>query len=938
MLLRSGWIALLSVACTLCTVKDSRADVVSPKPPEQYDVHIRYRIAADRNERVLTFETMSKFFASLGFVENYDDDNDLAAFDTQAEMMVGTIPSAKANRLLEDRRVQTIMFAPKGFKYPEDGKQRLRVSLQLNRTQDQLLFFKQTQKALEKIGFTLDVGYDPKRFTYMLGTIPAIHAPKMLRDLRKQPSGWLLPDPADELVQRLADGTETPFLVQPFTDLLPVRVVEILGIAEAPPAVVKLPPIPMDQPQQEKLTADLRRKLAEDGAKEAPLRVEVVLISEPAELDIEWRNPLVQAGVAIDGRIGSVVSLTLPTGSKALELAALEQIVTVRLPRTARVLKSTDSPEPKKEEPKKEEPKISQGPLLIQPVSAQTGQLPKKSPDVDPLVVTGVAQLHASNRKGQQVRVVILDTDFAGWQTALKQDKPANSQGTTTFIDLTAERQRDLAPDEMPGEMGTGTKAAMAVRLAAPLVNLTLVRIPVDAPYQLVNVGRYIRGDSFRAEGLITRRNELSADIESYTERRKRANEEYRFAFNDFDQDDRAEKRRRDAQAALKKLDEEVKLLQTRIERLEALEEQLAGLKGANIILCLLNWNTGFALDAASPMSRFLDDWLARSQPVMTTRRLGRPAPPAKPLWFQSAGDQRGQTWTGLFVDADKNGAMEFSSSAEPLRPGRWSKELNFIGLDQGEQQGTDLPNGAKIRISIQWREPHDPTLTEIDYRTPIVPLKLQLVRQRDPMGQKAASDEIDIVAESEGLPERLQIDPNFGIYEHSLEVTLPADGRYALRVEGAVTDSIRPAGVPNVDAQRVRWELRPRLFIESADGKARYTLLDYQSKTGGVPVPADARSVMTVGAAGPDGKPRASTSTGAGPLTDLATKPELLAPDFFPQWNTEDTKGSNMATAFTAGVTAALLSAGVQPNHFPNVLLPKSPGLITVPEMWYRK
>ena len=57
---------------------------------------------------------------------------------------------------------------------------------------------------------------------------------------------------------------------------------------------------------------------------------------------------------------------------------------------------------------------------------------------------------------------------------------------------------------------------------------------------------------------------------------------------------------------------------------------------------------------------------------------------------------------------------------------------------------------------------------------------RLQLVKQRDPSGEKYGSDEIDLIAESEGLPARLQIEPTYGIYEHSLEVTLPADGRYA--------------------------------------------------------------------------------------------------------------------------------------------------------------
>jgi len=56
-----------------------------PKPPEAYDAQVRYRINADRNERVLQFEAMIKFFGGLGFKETPGEDNDLAAFDPAAE-------------------------------------------------------------------------------------------------------------------------------------------------------------------------------------------------------------------------------------------------------------------------------------------------------------------------------------------------------------------------------------------------------------------------------------------------------------------------------------------------------------------------------------------------------------------------------------------------------------------------------------------------------------------------------------------------------------------------------------------------------------------------------------------------------------------------------------------------------------------------------------
>ena len=943
---RLGLFGFITALACLSGNGVATAQIITPKPPAKYDAQIRYRILADRNERVLQFETMTKYFASLGFEETPNDDNDLAAFDLQAEMLTGVIPSGRVREILRDIRVQTLYLAPAGFKNPEDAKQRVRVELHLNDNRDQLLLFRQVKIALANLGFESDIGYDPKRFTRVVGTIPAGNLPKLVRDLRSQPSGWVLPDPTDELLMKLPDGTETPHLTRPFGDQIPIRLVEVIGVAEPVPAIVKLPAIPADQQFQEKLTSDLRRRLVEEGVKEAPLRVEFVLAHEPSEVDVEWRTPLLQAGVSIEGRIGSVVTVTLPTGAKAMELAAHDQVVSVRLPRPARVVLTDVQAEPKKEQPKKDEPKKdlsragfgSAGALVYQ-ASGEDLQLPKASPDDDAVKNTGLNRLHELNRRGQGVRVVILDTDFAGWEQRFPKTAKPGTAGRVTFIDLTAERQRDLSPDEMPGEFGSGTNAALAVRLAAPLADLTLVRIPVDAPYQLINVGRYVRGDLFRSEGLITRRNELATDFDDYQNRRKRANEEYRAAFTSFDEDPKAEKRRVDAQKALEKLDQEEKGLHTRLDRINLLETQAADLKGAQVVVNLLSWNTGFALDAASPMSRFLDDWLAPSRPVMKTRRLGRPNPPQLPLWFQPSGDQRGQTWTGLFRDPDNNGAMDFADVNEPLLPGRWSRELNFLGYEKGDSDLADLPAGAKIRVSVQWREPHDPDLSEADYRSPITPLKLQLVRQRDPKGEKYSSDEVDLIVESEGLPERLQIDPNFGIYEHSLEVTLPAGGRYALRIEGAQPKSLRPASVPTLDAQQIRWELRPRIFVESADGKGRLKLLDYRSADGGVPVPADARSVITVGAAGPDGKPRLNGSAGSGPLSPLAEKPNVLSPDYLPKWGEEaEIRGSLPATAFAGGFSASLLSAGVQANQFPAVLAPAPRAVLGIPEAWLRK
>ncbi|HVK13155.1 MAG TPA: S8 family serine peptidase [Gemmataceae bacterium] len=920
------WLALLLAALGPA---GAAAQIKTPKPPDSYDAAIRYRINADRNERVLQFEQMVKHFGGLGFKETAAEDGDLAAFDPAAEKMFGTVPSKTARDLLRDPRVQTVVLTPAGFMAPEDPQSRVRVLIEVASNRQQVALFAQTDAALKQVGFRKDIGFDSRGFTTLRGTVPVAALPTLLKDLRLQPSGWVLPELADELYVKLPDGTRTPYLVRPFADGVPVRTVEVLGPAEAPPAAIKLPPIPAEAPGQVKFTADLRRRLAEEGAREKPARLEVVLAFSPTDLDYEWRNNLIQAGATIEGRVGPVITVSVPQGARAEALSALPEVVAVRTPRLASSV-AADAPAPSKKEGAKEEPKElkKDGELA----------LPPKEIDDNPVKQVGLDRLHAAGKTGQGARVVVLDTDFAGWKAALSRPgKGASRVAKTTFIDMTAERNRTVLPEPMPGEFGRGTHAALAVRLAAPEAELTLVRVPADAPYQIVNVGRAIRGDDFRTEGLLARRRELGEDIQTLQSRKDAARLEYRRAFEDFGDDGPARERRLAAQQALARLEQEERATLERMGRINDLETALVNLKGADVVLGMLYWNSGFALDAASATSKFLDDWLARPQGGGYQRHLTRANPKAPPLWFQPAGDTRGQTWTGPFRDADNNGIMEFAGAGEKLRAERWTNELNFLARRSGNQDVVDLPAGAKVRVSVQWWEPHDRELSELDYRNPVAQLKLQIVKQRDPSGEKYASDEIDLIAESEGLPTRLHLEPHFGVYEHSLELTLPADGRYALRMEGSVPNRTRPQDVPTLVSQEIKWDLRPRIFVESVDGTTDYLLADFAVEQGGVAVPADARNVIAVGAADRLGRPLPYSASGAGPMTQLAAKPDVYAPVALPQIGDQEpaARGTSLAAAFAAGMAATLRSAGVQPGNFPQSLRVPPGGLLAVPPSW---
>ena len=50
-----------------------------------------------------------------------------------------------------------------------------------------------------------------------------------------------------------------------------------------------------------------------------------------------------------------------------------------------------------------------------------------------------------------------------------------------------------------------------------------------------------------------------------------------------------------------------------------------------------------------------------------------------------------------------------------PPKTGRWTPELNFLAFRNGaELDEADLPAETRLRISIQWREPHDPEISVV--------------------------------------------------------------------------------------------------------------------------------------------------------------------------------------------------------------------------------
>ena len=149
----------------------------------------------------------------------------------------------------------------------------------------------------------------------------------------------------------------------------------------------------------------------------------------------------------------------------------------------------------------------------------------------------------------------------------------------------------------------------------------------------------------------------------------------------------------------------------------------------------------------------------------------------------------------------------------------------------------------------------------------------------------------------------------------------------------------VRPTSAPTLESQEIRWELRPRVFVESADGKSQFQLADYASAGGGVAVPADANAVFAVGAGGRERTARPFSAAGAGPVRELASKPNFLAPDAMPKFGDESSaRGTALSASFAAGFATSVLSGGVTPSSFPQSLGIAPGGMIEVPESWLRR
>ncbi len=762
------------------------AQVIAPPPPTDYDAQIRYQISGSRLARLESFFAMKKYLESHGFKPAPESEEQ--AEDPFATRLQGTVSSANTHRLFGDSHVRTLLLVPAGFKLPE-GDQPVKIQIELEGGREQRwqrLLAQQTRVLLATQGFQEAVGYDNRGHTRLLGTIPAAALPRLLDDLRVQ-TGWLAPSPA---VQQLPD---------PIRSSWPVRIVEVIPEPAGAPPVKALAAEPPTPPGQETISPELRALAAKDDL----VRMEVILVAPPPELDREWRRSLRAAapGAVIEGHIGSTVTLRAPA-KQAVALAAVPGVSTLRLPVRG------------------------QSQVVGEPAEAPPGELGSG----------GLKFLRSIPNRGRGLRLAIIYSDFRGAANLIGSRLPSN----THYVDLGSECDANLTPADIGGsELGSGTRTALALARFVPQAEFTLLRIDPEAPYQLLEAARYIQGDDYLPYSLFVRANELAAAREALRKRQAVLLAERAAVLDTFAIDQKTLDRRDAYFKSQAEFDRQEKELQDRENRYLKLIADLKALHGIRLVVNDLFWTEGHPAEGASTLARFFNDTPFRAA-----------------SWLQAGGLLPGQVWTGLFRDLDRNDVMEFAGPNAPLAAGRWTSELNFLGFQPMKGQvSADLPKGT-YRIAVQWREAHDPAVTDASlYRVPLAKIRLVVLRQRDPQGKLLATDQLEVTAVSSGLPQRLDQNSYSSTYEQTVEFTVDQPGRYALRVEGRAPAGLRPSTVPELPIlNQVQGELRPRLLIQNVDPASRLQgrplFLDYATTEGNEGVPAGALGVTRIDAA----------------------------------------------------------------------------------------
>ena len=294
----------LSFAIVLVCTASIGAQVAAPPPPAEYDVELRYRIRAPRNQRIEQFLAMTRQLAAAGMIREPADDEEIT--DPNAERLRGRISSSAVEAVLAQPHVLALLLVPTGAKLPEgvDARVPVRIDLATGLAPErQRKLSGQTRDRLALLGFVEKVGYDHRDYTRLFGSVPVAVLPLLLTDLRLLPAGWLLP------------ATDPDELPEPLKFVSPVRVVRVMPEpADSKPAADAA--APTVDPALAKLSPGLLALVADNASAGKQSRLDVILHDAPTADDRRWRDRLnAAANLTVEGIAGQMVSVNTTIGA-----------------------------------------------------------------------------------------------------------------------------------------------------------------------------------------------------------------------------------------------------------------------------------------------------------------------------------------------------------------------------------------------------------------------------------------------------------------------------------------------------------------------------------------------------------------------------------------------------------------------------------------------
>jgi hypothetical protein len=830
--------------------------------PSAYRVRLRYFIDADRTRHALEFQRMLKVLVQAGFVK----DPGLEQEELYDEPISGRLPAAGLDRLLETPHLQTAILIPADHELPP-GEQPVFVELTLTTRLGparQRELFEKTRQMLKPLGWISGIGYDHRRFTRMLGWLPAQHLeslllaqtsrqPQVRRDLlvdvplvsrygpfavpgfilvpceiRFQPLGI-----RQELLQGLArwgfeaDGEEDlrDGLVGIVRGRLPTRALDQVrkldGVKEVRieknGAIERLAPV---------LVA---RVIPEPEGSEPPTMDEPPQAPELTRISDELRKLLNQAGEGADKMIRvEVVLRETPNEYDADWQQTLDELRGLlrfegRLgPLVSGLVRADEVPALAEHWALSSVrlPQAAQAPALEAYDPAGPQELP-----VDFVSLARPASpampLAALVRKRLPQRMAVVATDFAGYETFVGRGLPMQ----TRLLDFTAERNSDLTPEAAVSgaAVGYGTRLALALAEAGRPQELLLVQVHPESPYMLAQVVQAVAGRGWQSDAIRSREREIRRDAGRLDEERTALRVRRRLVLSNFSDDADAQAARQSYLRAQEDFDRRERSLAERRERLLRLLSQGQDLEGVSTVLIGVWWSQGHpSLPQLDSPQRYLTEHLQAS---------GESLPDV--AWIQAVPRAPGTTWQGLFRDSDGDGAMEFPCATTGAGAAvqavwlAWQPRESLANRDRAGRPerslSPELPGGAVIQITMQWQEVHDPAWKrdrQTDhYRQPLAPLQVVVLKQRDPSGKTALpQDAFYEVARSSAWIDRIANDQRTAIYQTVVRFRVPdGGGRYAIRIEGRVPESVLPpAASPLPGAPRA--EIRPFLRLEVVD------------------------------------------------------------------------------------------------------------------------